>query len=780
MPVPSELRVLCRRLATTPPDELPRLCPVLVGHVSRCGGPLSAMSEGEAKDKVAETPVLVHKLNTHITTLLNGKNSSGRFAAVCMVKAVIDVGGWECLRGSMTWIRGLISILQKPDPLVSKELSIVTLTKIFMLLQVYQTLVRELATPTLPSYVTACLQLVKPPASGKPLKTPMSFVDSVACSLSKLVALFPTTMRPFNAQIRSALRSYIAPTSVDSLVVPQSLRENARHLFIMLHYTAPKSTSGEEWIKAIRATIKDSHATADQVFRAVHESCQSATGYRSQAVTTDGEPSGGGDSADELPSWSGVAAGAERLIGSLEYLGEYLRTATKAPVTLPLGELLDLTARISLITLPSSEDAVELNVSIGRDEKADLWSALPDIHVAATRLHTAIILRLGNGAIPLPTEILDQLTRIFDSNRHIPSVREAAYALVKELVLLSGPTLPKLTVDSLAPLLQSCCVDILRATGHGEAKAQEQATLATTANGSSSKPKDPSTGNADAFLTTSTTSAAASSIRRTDHEASALALLPFLLSHLPQRHLSPDARGLLDRTAILAGSRDAMLASCLHPYKDTRGRFYPSILPFLIQQFPRDQSVEVLRTNLLRSARGGASSSSQAMWEDPREGLDALLKGSINGGQVEEEDVELDVVMDYAVEEKKVGTGAQSGWQLLGESSKMDVDAAAPANAFFTTAAAQTNGDRFGEDVASPPSPLKRKASLVEPGKPKRVDTGKGNDVAADVVIMRKPQAQPGAAAAEENSDSDSDSDDEGSVQIDMTLEDDEEDDTEE
>jgi hypothetical protein len=58
-----------------------------------------------------------------------------------------------------------------------------------MLLQGYQTLVREMATPTLQSYVTACLQLIKPPASGKPLKVPVAFVDTVALSLSKLVVL---------------------------------------------------------------------------------------------------------------------------------------------------------------------------------------------------------------------------------------------------------------------------------------------------------------------------------------------------------------------------------------------------------------------------------------------------------------------------------------------------------------------------------------------------------------------------------------------------------------
>jgi hypothetical protein len=112
MAAPPELRVLCRRLASTPVDDLPRLCPLLVSHVLRCGGPLSAPSDGKAKDKSAETPMLVHKLRTHITTLLTGKNASGRFAAVCLIKAVIDVGGWESLRTADAWLRGLIGVLQ--------------------------------------------------------------------------------------------------------------------------------------------------------------------------------------------------------------------------------------------------------------------------------------------------------------------------------------------------------------------------------------------------------------------------------------------------------------------------------------------------------------------------------------------------------------------------------------------------------------------------------------------------------------------------------------------
>lgn len=56
--------------------------------------------------------MLVHKLKTIITTLLNGKSAAGRFTGVTLVKAVVDVGGWECLRESGPWVRSLLSILQ--------------------------------------------------------------------------------------------------------------------------------------------------------------------------------------------------------------------------------------------------------------------------------------------------------------------------------------------------------------------------------------------------------------------------------------------------------------------------------------------------------------------------------------------------------------------------------------------------------------------------------------------------------------------------------------------
>ncbi|KAK4202734.1 rRNA processing/ribosome biogenesis-domain-containing protein [Triangularia verruculosa] len=753
---PSDLRVLVRRLASTPADQLPRLCPVLVGHVLRCGGPLSASPDaGKGKDKGAETPMLVHKLRTHITTLLTGRNASGRFAAVCLIKAVVDVGGWESLRAADPWVRGLISVAQKNDPLPSKELAIITLTKIYMLLQGYPTLIREMATPTLPSFVTACLQLAKSPS------TPTSVIETVTSSLSKLVMLYPTTLRPFAGQIKSALRTYIAPTTSDSAVVPHTLRESSRRLFILLSYTAPKNGSSDEWAKSIKAAILDCHATADQIFRGVVESWESSTGYRPQQIRNELDPSGGGESVDEFPSWEGIAPGSERLVGLLEFLAEYLDNPTKAPVTVPVGELLDLTTRLTLVTPPTagSEEAMQTNPSISRDEKSELWTVLSDIHTAVLRLHGSTIRRLADSALPLSTDIIDHTVRVLSSHKTNPIVREKVYNLTSPLLTLAGPTLPRLTVDSLTPLIQQTCHDILLSAGHLDDTPKPSTPV--------EKGKQTVQGNADAFLSTpSATPVSLFTPLSTSHLASATTLLPLFLSHLPQTHLSPDIRSLLDRTAILSSNKNAMLASVLHPYKDTRGRYYPSILPFLVQKFGTSKEVEVVRSNLVRAGRYAQLNTDDY---DPTANLDDLL--AEKQLQTENSDQEMDdALIDHPdqpqqtiVEEKKV---VVSGWGTVvpeNQNEKMEIDTAVEeknqVNPFAVTVQ-ETETTVLKKRAASP---LKRKSS----GTFDEVEETKVKRVAVDT-------------KTEQGDDSDSDSDDEGSVQIDMSLDDDDEDEEDE
>lgn len=112
MSLPPDLRVLCRRLTSTPTAQLPYSLPAFINHVLRCKDVLSVPHDPKAKDGSSEASMLVHKLKTIIKTFLNGKTAAGRFTGAALAKAVIDVGGWECLRDSEPWVRGMLAIIQ--------------------------------------------------------------------------------------------------------------------------------------------------------------------------------------------------------------------------------------------------------------------------------------------------------------------------------------------------------------------------------------------------------------------------------------------------------------------------------------------------------------------------------------------------------------------------------------------------------------------------------------------------------------------------------------------
>lgn len=105
--------MLCFNLSNTPAADLPRITPSLLSHVLRCHAPLSSSSAISAKNdsSASASSVLVHKLKTQLSTLLNGKSSEGRFAAIVLIKGVVEVGGWEVLQGSESWVRGLLAVL---------------------------------------------------------------------------------------------------------------------------------------------------------------------------------------------------------------------------------------------------------------------------------------------------------------------------------------------------------------------------------------------------------------------------------------------------------------------------------------------------------------------------------------------------------------------------------------------------------------------------------------------------------------------------------------------
>ncbi|KXJ94543.1 rRNA processing/ribosome biogenesis-domain-containing protein [Microdochium bolleyi] len=599
--LPAELRSLCRRLTASKPEALLGVLPSLLADVLRCEVPLSKPHESKGVDSAPEASALVHKLKTQITTLLQGRSSAGRFAGVALAKAVVEAGGWECLRTSEPWVRSLLSILQKKDPAVTKEAALVTLVKIYTLLHEFPTLIREIVTPTLPTLATSCLSIIKPPPSSKAQAPPFGLVETIFESFSALVPLYPTTLRQFAAKFRQDARVFVAPTCSDALLVPQSLSVASRRLIVRLHMTAPKGGEAAEWNKLIAQLIRESHATADQVFRAVVETWESSSGYVRQASDLEQKPSGGSDKPDELPTWAGLPAGSERLVGLLEYLGEVIRNPTKSAVTIPLSSLMDLATRITSIVPPSASkekfEFAQMNTAVGREERDELWSALPRIQIAVMRLQTTCIGRLGRSFVPLAQESLEQTLRVLGSFYRIPEVRRVAYVLIRKLLCLCGPTMGKISVDSLDLAVRCCCRDLHGASGHLKRIQQHTTTLQ---NGTKTKSANQ---NADAFLSGKTAESTVTVSFSAEHVREAEALLAALHSYVPQQHVQSSARGRILQAAILARSKAAQVASVLHPLRDSNGRSQV-ILPYLMRQFPHDSEVELLRFNFRPTSIG--------------------------------------------------------------------------------------------------------------------------------------------------------------------------------
>ncbi|PHH55407.1 hypothetical protein CFIMG_007300RA00001 [Ceratocystis fimbriata CBS 114723] len=748
MSLAPELRVLCRLLTSTPPARLPRSVPVLVDYVFRCRDALSASYDLKvAKGAASETAGLVHKFKTIITTLLNGRTAQGRFAGVVLVKAVIDVGGWECLKASEPWARGLVAIVQRHDPIASRELAIVALTRIYVLVNGYQTLAREVSTPTIPSFAQACIVLVKPALEPKTLATPLHVIETVFDAFSTLIPLYPTTFRPFTNQIKSVARLFVAPTDNDDILIPNTLQRSSRRLAVALHHTAPKAGGKDDWAKLVRDTVAHYHQTADQVFRGVSETWEPKTEHATSKVDFDAQAAGGGDGLEEYPAWSGVRAGSRRMIGLMEILADSLRYPTRAPVTIPIAVYMDVISRATQLvkTAPKTqawEQAVETKAAVGREERDELWAAIPEIHVAALQLMQVISDRLGFSFVSLVPEALDYVIRVFKSGIAMSSVRTTCYTLLVSILAIAGPTMPKSTVSLLDIIASACCRDLQQHAGVFKSAAKiDTKKLVVAKNGTAA--------NADLFMKSAPESHIVRVVLTPAHYQAAEKLLSVLFTGLPQQHVKPALRGLLDQTAIAISARDSMLSSVLFPYRDQKGKLYASILPYLSQQYPQDQGVEVLRTNMRTTPH--AAGSFFATVEEVK-CADDEDEGSQDGGENAQGEGE-----DQEAEENSAN-------HVDGKPTKINSTTGNVKNTPFSQRALEERAKSPDKAFGVPPtSPIKRKHSESE------LNPSSAKKIAVSSTSAAESLA-PVAIAVEE-----SDSDDDGSVHLNMDLDSDDE-----
>lgn len=105
------LRAITHRLTTTPVDQLPSIASFLATSLSDCSELLSSPQTQRPGKSASDHAIQIHKLKTRLTSLLQDRSIEGRWTAVVLVKATLEAGQWEILRGYEPVVRSLIGIL---------------------------------------------------------------------------------------------------------------------------------------------------------------------------------------------------------------------------------------------------------------------------------------------------------------------------------------------------------------------------------------------------------------------------------------------------------------------------------------------------------------------------------------------------------------------------------------------------------------------------------------------------------------------------------------------
>ncbi|KAB8349638.1 hypothetical protein FH972_023657 [Carpinus fangiana] len=632
------LRTVTSRLSATAGKQLPSVIPHITRSLIDCKATLS-QAESQ-KSKGSPDAVSLHKFKTQVNALLNDKTPEGRYAAIVLVKTTIDLGGHEQLQKCGPWVRGLLSILGRPsDSPVSKRLAIITLTRIFLLTHDFQTLVRELTTPSLPSYITTCLNIVAPkttPSKPAQVLAQRTLLEPVLESFTNLLPNHPNIFRTFLSQINALIAPLLAPTPSSPEIIittTPSVAALAQNLFTLLPICAPKQStsnssnsnpsssastpaSSEAWLTALDTTISSIQTTADLLFRAVHEEWRPIAGTPLQShdpASYDAEL-GAADGVDlapphvsgsGLPGWSGVHAGGERLTGLLLLLQAFLRGRTAAAVTLPVARVVDVLTRVTSVVGPLGPASggrgkkgkpytMRVNTAISQDERVGLWTEMPAVHAAACDAITTLLLKLGSSILPVIDILFDQLVWVFEHGSTSEVVREAVYVALTEVLELVGMGFKKDQTRALDAAVRGACGDLLPVSSDVYKTSPDKN---PNTNGASSTKKGQTSINADALFKFSTPQSYIDNFHNATSTGLQNAAHDFIVTYtavVPAPHTSAATRAMLDRTAILGQDADVMLASVMNPpHNDNNAsKSRSSILPHLARSFQERLQVE--------------------------------------------------------------------------------------------------------------------------------------------------------------------------------------------
>lgn len=590
----SLLRAASFRISNASKAELPQVAALTAQSLLSCRDIFTQPDLANQKD--SDAALALHRFNTQITSLLGDRHVEGRWAAVVLIKATIEAGGWETLKKSIAWVRGLLILLKKPDPPLLRCLTIVTLTRIFMLTWEFPTLIREITTPSLPTFVSTCLNNL---ASRYP--TPQEIKATLEC-FAQLLPRHPTIFRQHQDAVAKLLTLVF-----ENKASGDHIMDLASRISVLLHQCEPKNGASDKWEATLVATLHSAHAMADRTFMSVDEDWQSVTGTNFVNKNVLSELYSKAQQARtpaDGPVGQFITPGYQGLMNHLRLLTAYFASVTSASVVASVGAVADLLTRLmsNTISTSSTRSTIRFKRDVTREERDALTEVLPQIHVACLEVLSIILDRYSKALTPASQPFLDQIMWIFHASSANIEIRTAIYVVGKKILDISGQTLNKDAISALKKYITACCEDVLPTKEDKDTQ---------NSNGN----KQQSTMNADTFLKQGSAKLSAKT-ELVGLKSAAWDLLPTLLGQLPAEHCSIALRAIMDRTAVLARHKDAVMASTLnHTSTAKAARKGNSLLPLLAREYPTDPSVEALlrpRMPILQTGRKATDAETEA------------------------------------------------------------------------------------------------------------------------------------------------------------------------
>ncbi|TGZ84063.1 hypothetical protein EX30DRAFT_362019 [Ascodesmis nigricans] len=550
------LRRITAVLTATPEPQLPQhattLATLILSAPILDSASAIAANPAPRRQQAEEAAVLLNKFKTRVSALLQSRNAQARWTGLVLAKCAVESSFEALASWAGTWVRLMMGLITRPESATIHSMLIRSLARIFTVLTTKKpNLTREIVTPNIPAAVTGFLGLLKT------YQDDALMTATVLEAVRDILVAHPITFRPHVQKTRTAVVEILHTQDSEA-----DVEKLCRQIYVCLHLctsasnkrnNADGATNGSgnaggkanavatEWSAMFLDIVKLCHDSLDQTFAPVQEDFD----YRNS--TRHIQP------ADE--NLKGLSPSLY-----LRILRTFMSTPTTAQPAIPLPYFFDLTSRILSITSSSSSNpAVETTV------RESLFSELPPLHADTFDLLTTVSRRLEKRLLPFIPTLLDQVTYIFLEERtHSNRLRASTFTLLSTLITISGPAFQKPTVDALNPIFSGACDELIPppaptpkpAQGAPKQKASEKK----------------QTTHADNLLNTSSTIAKPYASIAT---RAASTLITRTFQHIQPDHLRAELRSKMERTAVLTGNHEALLAAVLFPRSNARATVLP-------------------------------------------------------------------------------------------------------------------------------------------------------------------------------------------------------------